>query len=465
MKPTLLIPVENQVRELDPKLLLACIAAQHGFSSVIGSRREMEMRIDKFPRSIYLSKSMTVRSLLFFRLAHRFGHEIITWDEEALVHLPPETYFSRRLDPAAIKFVSHLFAWGKDNAELWHQYPDLPHETPIHITGNPRSDLLRTELRAFYDAESRQIRERYGDFILVNTNFNHINAFGSDLNLFQSATKPGEKPKFGRAARGMSLAYAEGLRDHKTAIFESFKQMIPALEEAFPDYTIVVRPHPTEKHDVYHAIAAHCPRVAVTNDGNVVPWLMAARALVHNGCTTGVEAYVMGLPAVSYRAAVDERYDDGFYRLPNLISHQCFSLEELTGTLEKILAGAIGSANGDDREALIKHYLAAQQGPLACERMVTVLDDIGHKMQSASPPGGGTRIQQWVIAKVLYLARWVQPRLPGSHNRPEFQQHRFPGIEMEDLRRRIARFQDILGQTQKPQPEPLFDKIFRIHAL
>src|SRR5512140_1161491 len=92
----LLIPVENQVRELDPKLLLACIAARRGFTSVIGSRREMEMLIDSFPRSIYLSKSMTVRSLLFFWVAAKYGHEIITWDEEALVHLPPETYFSRR---------------------------------------------------------------------------------------------------------------------------------------------------------------------------------------------------------------------------------------------------------------------------------------------------------------------------------------------------------------------------------
>ncbi|MCK4986450.1 MAG: hypothetical protein KAS40_13065, partial [Desulfobacterales bacterium] len=84
---------ENQVRELDPKLLLACVAAERGFSSVIGSRREMEFNIDAFPQSIYLSKSMTIRSLLFFRVAKKFGHEIITWDEEALVHLPPETYF------------------------------------------------------------------------------------------------------------------------------------------------------------------------------------------------------------------------------------------------------------------------------------------------------------------------------------------------------------------------------------
>ncbi len=53
-KTLLLIPVENQVRELDPKLLLACIAAQRGFSSVIGSRRELEFRIDSYPKE-YLS--------------------------------------------------------------------------------------------------------------------------------------------------------------------------------------------------------------------------------------------------------------------------------------------------------------------------------------------------------------------------------------------------------------------------
>ena len=35
---TLIIPVENQVRELDAKLLLSCIAAERGIPVVIGSR-------------------------------------------------------------------------------------------------------------------------------------------------------------------------------------------------------------------------------------------------------------------------------------------------------------------------------------------------------------------------------------------------------------------------------------------
>ncbi len=245
-KPLLLIPVENQVRELDPKLLLACIAAKRGFSSVIGSRRELEFRIDSYPKSIYLSKSMTRRSLIFFRMARKFGHHIVTWDEEALVHLPPETYFSRRLHPEAIQLVSHLFAWGQDNVELWRQYDHLPQDMPIHNTGNPRNDMLRPEMHPFYEDDVQALRRKYGDFILINTNFNHVNAFGPDMNLFQPVMKPGEQAKFGRAARGMSREYAQGLSDHKQAVFKSFQHLIPKLDQAFPDLNIIIRPHPTE---------------------------------------------------------------------------------------------------------------------------------------------------------------------------------------------------------------------------
>jgi len=181
----LIIPVENQVRELDPKLLLACIAARRGFTSIIGSHRDIDLRISSFPRSLYLNKSMTDRNLKMFRIMEKIGHQIVTWDEEALVHLPDETYYSRRLSPEAIRYVSHLFAWGEDNADLWRQYPHLPREMPIHVTGNPRCDMLRAEMRPFYEPEVEKIRHAYGDFILVNTNFNHVTAYFPAQNLFK----------------------------------------------------------------------------------------------------------------------------------------------------------------------------------------------------------------------------------------------------------------------------------------
>jgi surface carbohydrate biosynthesis protein len=90
VKGTLIIPVENQVRELelDPKLLLAYVAAKRGFSSILGFRREIHFHISSFPSGIYLSKSMTAASDLMFQIMRKLGHEIVAWDEEALVHLP-----------------------------------------------------------------------------------------------------------------------------------------------------------------------------------------------------------------------------------------------------------------------------------------------------------------------------------------------------------------------------------------
>jgi surface carbohydrate biosynthesis protein len=463
-KPLLLIPVENQVRELDPKLLLACVASRRGFSSVIGSRREMEMLIDSFPRSIYLSKSMTVRSLLFFWVAAKYGHDIITWDEEALVHLPPETYFSRRLNPAAIRFVNRLFAWGEENAELWRQYSHLPQGIPIHVTGNPRSDLLRPEMHAYYAAEVEKIRRDFGNFILINTNFNHVNAFGPDMNLFKPVKKAGETPKFGRAARGMSREYAEGLRDHKLAVFRDFQRMIPELEKSFPDYTVVVRPHPTESHDVYRRIAAACRRVKVTNEGNVVPWLLSAKALIHNGCTTGVEAFELGVPALSYRVTVNETYDAGFYRLPNALSHNCFSFDELRDVLQRILEGTLSAPDGAERRTLVRHHLAAQDGPLACERMVDVLEQIASDQARPLSRTLPYRFERWLTSKGLHLLRHVKSMLPGSHNRPEFQRHRYPVLPMDEVAARLSRFQRLLGDEARLAVEPITATIFRIRV-
>jgi surface carbohydrate biosynthesis protein len=458
----LLIPVENQVRELDPKLLLACIAAKRGFSSVIGSRRELEFRIDSYPKSIYLSKSMTRRSLIFFRMARKFGHHIVTWDEEALVHLPSETYFSRRLHPQAIQLVSHLFAWGQDNVELWRQYAHLPQDMPIHNTGNPRNDMLRPEMHPFYEDDVQALRRKYGDFILINTNFNHVNAFGPDMNLFQPVMKPGEPAKFGRAARGMNREYAQGLSDHKQAVFKSFQHLIPKLDQAFPNLNIIIRPHPTERHDVYKEMATHCSRVHVTNDGNVVPWILATKAVLHNGCTTGIEAFVMGVPAISYRESISEDYDNGFYQLPNAVSHQCFNFAQLQDMIHQIISGKLGVADGIERQALVKRYLASQEGPLACEKMVEVLAAAIARQKDDDRPSWWECLQRRLIADGYHLYKRLKPMLPGSHNRPEFQKHRYPGISLDQLKRKIKRIQNILNDTTRLKVEKLSDVLFRI---
>jgi hypothetical protein len=335
---------------------------------------------------------------------------------------------------------------------------------PIHVTGNPRNDLLRPELQPFYHAEVGNLRDAYGNFVLVNTNFNHVNAYFPAQNLFRPVSDDSEALEFGKAAVGMPREYAEGLRDHKQSILDAFKEMIPQLEKRLPDHQIVVRPHPTENQQVYKDIAARCKNVHVTNEGNVVPWLLASKAVIHNGCTTGVEAYMMGIPAISYRPKINDTYDMGFYRLPNLISHQCFNVDELSNTLKSILEGEIGLANGDERKKLVNHYLAAHDGPLACERIVDVIDNILENRPHIPKPPLSDRISGRAFANYRRIYKYIKKHIPGTHAPADFHRHRYPGISLEKLHERISLFQQILDDTTKINTAQISKQIFRISA-
>jgi surface carbohydrate biosynthesis protein len=459
-EPLLLIPVENQVREFDPKLLLACVAAQRGYSSVVGPRREVEFLVTSFPRSIFISKDLRSGNGKFFRILKMLGHLCVAWDEEALIHPRPDIYSRTRFSHMALKYVSHLFAWGQNNAELWRKFPKLLAETPIHITGNPRGDMLRPEIRLFFENRVEELRKTYGDFILINTNFSGVNNITPIQNLFFPTDKPGEKLRSSRGARGMSREYAERANNHIQAIFEDFKQLIPLLDQAFPDFSIVVRPHPSENPHVYHHIASQCKRVHVTNEGNVVPWLMVTKALVHNGCTTGLEAFATGVPAVSYRATVDEYIDNNIARVPNMLSHQCFNFEELRVTLENILASELGVINGEEPKHLFNQYFAALEGPLACERIIDVLEDIN--WSEMPRPGLSDQLKGLYGATRRKLLKQIKSYLPNASIPPELQRHRYPPISLEEVRSRVSRLRQVLGHSGEPKIERIGKQTYRI---
>ena len=458
---TLIIPVENQVRELDAKLLLACIAAGRGYPVVLGSRAYCHFAIAAIPRGVYMAKSTRGMSNLMFRIIRMLGHDIVCWEEEALVHPPREIFFGLRLSPVTIRLVSHVFAWGRENAELIRAYPRAPAELPIHITGNPRGDMLREELRAYFAAEAAALKREYGDFILINTNFSDVNPFIPGIGLFLPSRRPGAKRKFGQAGKGMSLEFAAGLRDHKQAVLERFRLMVPMLAESFPDHAIVIRPHPSEKHDLYNALAAEHAQARVAAHGNILPWLLAAKVMIHNGCTTGMEAYCMRTPAVSYLPNFNQYYDYDFQGMPTRLSHQCFSRRELLQTVSRILRSELGAAAGAEREALLDYYLAARDGPLAGERIMDVMDANGYARRPPAPAPPPVFALGWLYTNIKTWLTRLNMHRPGP-NRRAYHDHRFPALSAADLERRIEKFAAILGRFERVKVEPHSRHLFQI---
>jgi surface carbohydrate biosynthesis protein len=458
-QPTLIIPVESQVREFDAKLLFACAAAERGYSAILGSRGPINRRVAQFPRGVFLAKGLREIARTRFKILRGLGHEIVAWDEEAMVRFPREDYYRRRLSVHTIALVSHLLAWGEDDAEVLAAYPGRGGK-PIHVTGNPRIDLLRPELRGYFEPEVKELRDTYGDFVLINTNFGFVNAFAASLNLLQESPDGSGETVLGDNTRGMDPEFARGLAEHKLELFKHFRDLVPFLAESMPEQQFVVRPHPAEDHSLWREATGHCPNVHVLNERNVVPWLIASRALIHNGCTTSVEAAVLGKPSIAFRPVSRKSFD---FEFPNSLSFEAFDREELLTALRAIAAGDLSSQDVTMKRAILERHIAALDGPLAADRMVGVLTEAGFDQ----PPRLTEPIYYLITRYRLRKRTRKKDReaaLPGNRNSQAYHDHRFPRLTVEQIYERIRRFSAELGRFEGVEVEQLGDHIFRFSS-
>jgi surface carbohydrate biosynthesis protein len=450
----LIIPCETQARELDAKLLLAAFAAERGFSVLVGSKKEINKRIGSLPRSIFVSKSLTKRNRLNYELLDRLGHAVVCGDEEALVYASADSYLHHKVAAPTFRKARALLAWGPENARLWREFPGY-HGAPIHVTGNARMDLLRPELRPLFDAEARRLRDRLGPFVLVNTNFSRLNHFFPGQSRQLRALEAPPSPT------GVDLA--RGLAAHKARLYRHFVEMVPAVARACPDRTVVVRPHPSEKPETWRQLTRGCPNVQVLCEGSVVPWLIASEVLIHNGCQTAVEAYLLGSPALAYQPVVSGDFD---LQLPNLLSQRSFDLASLLELLRARLEGRLDRDPSEiaKQEELVDQYVAARSGSFACERIVGALEAF-----SANPGlGGPPPLLQRTLARAVAHGRGLLQRAeaywPGHHNNRVFLRHMFPGATRGEVRARIATYGALLGRFGAVRVRERHPNVFEIGA-
>jgi len=451
----LIIPCETQVREFDAKLLLACFAAERGFSVLVGSKKEINRRIGSLPRSIFVSKSLTKRNLLNYELLRRLGHAVVCGDEEALVYASPDSYLHHKVAAATLRKARALLAWGPQNEQLWENYAGYD-GCPIHVTGNARMDLLRPELRPLFDAEVGRLRERYGPFLLINTNFSRLNHY------FPGQSRQRRALESGPPVGGVDLG--RGLAGHKARLYERFLEMVPAVAAACPDYTVVVRPHPSERQETWREATRECSNVEVVNDGNVVPWLLASEVLIHNGCQTAVEAYVLGATAIAYQPVTSEDFD---LQLPNLLSHRAFDQASLLDMLGARIRGDLerSPAEAAKQEELIDEYVAARSGEFACERIVSAVEGFAANPDFLESTGFSSRMLAKVVAHGQGWLQRAEAYWPGHHNNRVFLRHMFPGADLAFVEGRIDSYSKLLGRFGAVRARQRYPNVFELDAV
>jgi len=419
----LILPCETRVREFDAKLLLAVVAAGRGITTVVGSKKSIDLRLARLSPGVYVGKSVTARSSHNLAIARACGHRVALWDEEGLVWASREVYWRTKVDGATLRAPELLIAWGEENAAAWREHPAYA-GAPVAVAGNPRADLLRQQFRGLFAGEVAALRAAHGRFVLINTNFSRVNHLqaGQSRHLKWLREQRPDDPRGGFAA-------------HKFVLFKAFLEMIPALARALPEQNFVIRPHPSERPDTWQSLAASLPNITVEHGGNVIAWLLAADALVHNGCTTAVEAFLVGCPAAAYLPVRSLAFD---HPLPNGLSLPCADLPSLAATL----AGAVADPTaaharlqaGPERRRLAEANIAGCTGDrLACER---ILDALQPLLDNPRPPEGARPAVARLMLGLRRAARVIEHRLPGTANYRPYLQHMFPPTSLAQVQER-----------------------------
>ncbi len=353
-KKWLYLPIEVKVRELDAKLLLSYYALREGYRVVLGEHQMVELAASTLPKGIFFSKGYThgYRQRVITN-AHAAGHKIVELDEEGFLFSDQKKYLRDRMKADMLKLVSQEYCWGDFQKGVIIQ--SRPYSKNIcYVTGSPRLDLLKPKFQYLFKEEVNRLKGKFGTFILINTRFTSYN-------------------------------YMKGKKENKDAVtvyikklYESFLQLIHAMAVRYPDVNIVIRPHPGENIKSYQKEFSSYPKVHVLHQGNIINWLTAAKVVIHNGCTSSIEAYLLGKATISYLPIASREFD---VELANQLGIKASTIAEVHSIVDKIIIKGDFTRVSEEQYAfenrqLLNHYSPVLKETFTYNKILKLMNEL-----------------------------------------------------------------------------------------
>jgi surface carbohydrate biosynthesis protein len=221
------------------------------------------------------------------------GFRIAAQDEESgIVFSNYRDFYERRPSLNDIGILDKWFCWGKDEFDFLKNNLEIPEEK-LEISGSPRTILWRRDFaEIFWKPEITLMTEKVTDYILIVTNSVLKNSFLTDKMLVENF-----KNELSQQSTRQKIFY-EKLKFES----ESDELLIKLIQGILKNssYNIVLKTHPAENPKPWHDIFRFEKRVRIISTGPVSPWILSARAVLHNGSTSALEAFSFGKPIICY---------------------------------------------------------------------------------------------------------------------------------------------------------------------
>lgn len=453
------IHVESVPRELDSKLLLATIASSKGHKVLVsnlgGITRGMKSGV--LAPGIFHTKSLTPgeRKIAKHQFIINSGYVISSIDEEGgLVDSTYDKFAKSRYSNQTIDQSSAVFGWGSEDFETLRRiYPK--HSYKIHKTGSPRADLWKSTFSNYWGVPNKKPDK---PFLLISSNL----SFTNNVNQFYEIIRNNKKSGYYDREPETFFNHFGQLAEENQMI-SAYIKAIKYLANNNNGYDIVFRPYLNEKVEAWKVYLEDIPNVHVVREGSINAWVNNAFAIMHNGCTTALEATVTGKPVITYIPFKQNHARE----IPNQLGHLVKTPEQLSTKVNSIFQD-IKNINHKETVKIIpeiisnKIYLDNEE--LAAEKIVKVWESLENKNLSKS--------SNWVMFKWLLnimklrdtfaiLLKKLYPKKYGSYKI----NHKFPPLNKKEVLNRINKLQKILGIKEKLDCKLVGDRTILIKKL
>jgi surface carbohydrate biosynthesis protein len=292
------IRVEVFKREFLSRLELATQFLAQGVAVIIGEVvSDSEIRMLSEYRGYYYGKCAQHATALSVKILRDCGWRLGAFDEEGLLPYDLDSFAKRRFSGLSASLFSEIFFFGKAQLDVFsrrYSNPDLS----MYCYGSPRIDEWHSKGYGVHDSSAQQIHERFGRYILFPLNF---------------ATYTNKRLRDRCREGAMGSEYIE-LSARSEFLFDKFCRLAGSLQA--DGLKVILRPHPADlDNDIINLSMRHglsLPSCQVSSRYSVAPWILASSGLIHNCCTTAVEAALMGKPVMAYQPGCVSLYDDSF---------------------------------------------------------------------------------------------------------------------------------------------------------
>ena len=449
--------VEISARELEGKLLLATLAAARGHNVIISSLNAIKVGLNSraLPPGIFHAKSLTANDELIARHQQMKNNGIIitSLDEEGgLLNYDYETFARERYSSKTIEQSSAVFGWGTEDVDtlkkIYSEY-----SSKIYKTGSPRVDLWKSQ---FSKNSSLPFSRPTKPFLLISSNLHTAN-FSKPFYEW-GGFKPHQLKKnisYFKSNPKLFKKQFDKLSED-TQKLAAFVEAIHYLADTHNGYEIVFRPHPLENIETWKVYLKGIPNLHIIREGPITPWVKHAFAVMHNSCTTAIEATISGKEVITY---IPFQQNHSWGEVPNELGHRIETLESLSNKVNSLFnISQIDNKNNENKPLpdLLLNKIYMDENELAAEKIIKVWEKLANNNLFRS----SNLFKFKLLLKIMKIKSFlgmIFKNLLKSGSKHSNEDYKFPSLDINEIRESVSNLQRVLKIDKNLECKLLYD--------